>query len=297
MAFFCPIFPSKQNRIKAKGEKIDFRKIRYKKIFKKFLILEYEDSNYYSFDGGGRSLYSSRSMTALNFVAGDENLAESVDQQKSFDSTSSSRMLMINSNFDPTVDDELRVRRGDVVKALYRDRDWIYVVRGETEEGFVPAIFCQDASSSKRPEKSQLSIFKSAFTRRSTRAAAKNQEPVNHDSIDDEAKKSVIREKALMNVDRFLKSLDESPNYARIEKEKNRYGAIMEFRKRPHGKLRAEYKFEARNEDDVSVKEGEILLLLNNDDPDWFWVRREDGAEGFVPSNYVQKINGGKLFL
>ena len=32
---------------------------------------------------------------------------------------------------------------------------------------------------------------------------------------------------------------------------------------------------------------GERVAALNEEDPEWTWVRRSDGAEGFVPSAYL----------
>lgn len=47
------------------------------------------------------------------------------------------------------------------------------------------------------------------------------------------------------------------------------------------------YTFIARDENDVSVERGEFVTVLNREDPDWFWVIRSDGQEGFVPSGFV----------
>ena len=37
----------------------------------------------------------------------------------------------------------------------------------------------------------------------------------------------------------------------------------------------------------MSVERGEFVTVLNREDPDWFWVVRSDGQEGFVPSAFV----------
>ena len=47
------------------------------------------------------------------------------------------------------------------------------------------------------------------------------------------------------------------------------------------------YTFIARDENDVSVERGEFVTVLNREDPDWYWVVRSDGQEGFVPSAFV----------
>lgn len=43
----------------------------------------------------------------------------------------------------------------------------------------------------------------------------------------------------------------------------------------------------ARDENDVSVERGEFVTVLNREDPDWYWIIRSDGQEGFVPSGFV----------
>jgi hypothetical protein len=47
------------------------------------------------------------------------------------------------------------------------------------------------------------------------------------------------------------------------------------------------YTFIARDENDVSVERGEFVTVLNREDPDWYWIVRSDGQEGFVPSGFV----------
>ena len=55
----------------------------------------------------------------------------------------------------------------------------------------------------------------------------------------------------------------------------------------PAGRFIVLYTFIARDENDVSVERGEFVTVLNQEDPDWFWVVRSDGQEGFVPSGFV----------
>lgn len=47
------------------------------------------------------------------------------------------------------------------------------------------------------------------------------------------------------------------------------------------------YSFIARDENDVSVERGDFVTVLNREDPDWYWIVRSDGLEGFVPSGFV----------
>ncbi|XP_043282558.1 spectrin beta chain, non-erythrocytic 5 isoform X2 [Venturia canescens] len=40
----------------------------------------------------------------------------------------------------------------------------------------------------------------------------------------------------------------------------------------------------------MQMTKGEIMFLLNKTNPDWWNVRKVDGADGFVPANYVREI-------
>ena len=35
------------------------------------------------------------------------------------------------------------------------------------------------------------------------------------------------------------------------------------------------------------MERGEFVTVLNREDPDWYWIVRSDGQEGFVPSGFV----------
>lgn len=59
----------------------------------------------------------------------------------------------------------------------------------------------------------------------------------------------------------------------------------------PSGRFIVLYTFIARDENDVSVERGEFVTVLNRDDPDWYWIIRSDGQEGFVPSGFVYPVD------
>jgi hypothetical protein len=59
------------------------------------------------------------------------------------------------------------------------------------------------------------------------------------------------------------------------------------FFKDPSGRFIVLYTFIARDENDVSVERGEFVTVLNREDPDWYWIVRSDGQEGFIPSAFV----------
>lgn len=68
------------------------------------------------------------------------------------------------------------------------------------------------------------------------------------------------------------------------------------FVKKPQGHYVALYRFEVCVEDDVGVEPGDMLVVLNKDDPDWYWVRVPNGSEGFVPSNYIVPFETDSTF-
>lgn len=58
-----------------------------------------------------------------------------------------SKMVIIH-DFTPCVDDELQVKRGQIVNVLYRENDWVYVIAADTRmEGFVPHSYCAPYTS------------------------------------------------------------------------------------------------------------------------------------------------------
>lgn len=48
------------------------------------------------------------------------------------------------------------------------------------------------------------------------------------------------------------------------------------------------YDFQADGEDEMSVNEGETLLVLERDTDEWWKCRNGHGEEGVVPANYLE---------
>lgn len=48
------------------------------------------------------------------------------------------------------------------------------------------------------------------------------------------------------------------------------------------------YDFEADGEDELSVKEGEHLVVLERDGDEWWKCRNSEGTEGVVPASYLE---------
>jgi len=54
-------------------------------------------------------------------------------------------------------------------------------------------------------------------------------------------------------------------------------------------RVRAMYDYEAQDLDEISLKEGEVLELVKEDDSGW-WTGKNKGKEGYFPGSYVEKI-------
>lgn len=67
--------------------------------------------------------------------------------------------------------------------------------------------------------------------------------------------------------------------------EKIEHRMVTENKLLPH--VRASYAFEGQG---MSMAKNEILILLNKTNDDWWSIRKMDGAEGFVPANYIKEI-------
>ena len=51
------------------------------------------------------------------------------------------------------------------------------------------------------------------------------------------------------------------------------------------------YEYEARTNEDLSFRKGEILEILNDKQGDWWLARsKTTKAEGYIPSNYVARV-------
>ncbi|KIW17002.1 hypothetical protein PV08_04193 [Exophiala spinifera] len=57
-------------------------------------------------------------------------------------------------------------------------------------------------------------------------------------------------------------------------------------------RARAEYDYEAAEDNEVSLREGELVSDIQRIDPDWWLVKNEAGQTGLVPSNYLTLLEG-----
>mgnify|MGYP002804674251 CR=1 FL=1 len=58
--------------------------------------------------------------------------------------------MIVVQDFSPCVEDELEVKRGQVVKALYQENEWRFVIAEDGREGFIPYTFCIPVGASNK---------------------------------------------------------------------------------------------------------------------------------------------------
>jgi len=220
-----------------------------------------------------------------------------------------SKMVVIH-DFLPCVDDELEVKRGQVVNVLYTENDWVYVVSEENKEvreGFIPHSYCaalgsqqatlilnmkkkmpRDGSSlllGPGPGKQEPDL--TASTSAPNIAAGKvNQglEQSDTDSFQDSSLKLNVRSGGGGGGGGQSRS-------SSLLSESSSQPEVHPFFKDSFGKFIVLYSYYAQDENDLSVERGQLVTLLNKDDPEWLWVVRGDGHEGFVPAGFIYPLD------
>lgn len=198
--------------------------------------------------------------------------------------------VIVLQDFKPCVEDELSVSRGDIVTLLYKENDWIYVIAHDGQEGFIPFIYCSAPSG----------------------CIANNSTNINKSySLDDSDDRigsvspsklsyGQLNRSSSISLPSLTRAMDSSSNDGQDSSENlisnSSSPDIMTyatpFQKNDHGLYMVMFRFQASEEDDISVDKAEIVNLLNCDDPDWFWICRSDKREGFVPSKYLCPAEG-----
>ncbi|XP_067632432.1 SH3 domain-containing protein Dlish [Eurosta solidaginis] len=217
-----------------------------------------------------------------------------------------SKMVVLH-DFTPCVDDELEVKRGQIVNVLYRENDWVYVIGQDTrQEGFIPYSYCAPyntqladlAIKKKLPREQNINHVQEHSNQESMPLlSAENKMELIEDVITGNGVGSntggsggvgngggnggSVAVNANTNNAHMAASLKTSEVNQLIEPE------CTNFHKEPSGRYIVLYTFIARDENDLSVERGEFVTVLNREDPDWFWIVRSDGQEGFIPAAFV----------
>lgn len=187
--------------------------------------------------------------------------------------------MVVLYDFTPCVDDELEVKRGQLVNILYRENDWVYVIGQDSrQEGFIPFSYC------------------APFTQDGEMAAAVKKKLPRDQQLDTvEINSSSIQDQPPVHLPEMLQTPNLAPDHLSMLGLQASHSQaslscdpdFLPFAKDPSGRYIVLYTFIARDENDVSVERGEFVTVLNREDPDWFWIVRSDGQEGFIPSGFV----------
>jgi hypothetical protein len=178
-----------------------------------------------------------------------------------------SKMVVLH-NFVPCVDDELEVKRGQIVNILYRENDWVYVIGQDTrQEGFIPHSYCAPYNTAIADLAIKKKLPREVSLDHHSELAPDGM--ITAEILDENQPGLVGLQGSLKN---SQASLTSEPDF---------------FAKDPSGRFIVLYTFIARDENDVSVERGEFVTVLNREDPEWVWIVRSDGQEGFIPSGFV----------
>nr|CAG4636269.1 EOG090X083C [Eubosmina coregoni] len=225
-----------------------------------------------------------------------------------------SKMIVLH-DFTPCVDDELEVKRGNVVNVLYQENDWVYVIAEDQREGFIPHSYCAPYTphlgemtlTVKKKLPRDLGIPSESggsggingvggggvadTTMHNTTLNSSSNELINTcDGSDNESygtKPGANSPQSMMHQQQQQSGRHVQSSSTQSLNSQLSHPDIHPFFKDPSGRYIVLYTFIARDENDVSVERGEFVTVLNREDPDWYWVVRSDGQEGFVPSAFV----------
>ena len=164
-----------------------------------------------------------------------------------------SRMVVLQ-DFLACAEREINVQKGLEVYVLYEDNEWSYVITEDAREGYVP--------------KAYLSPWKNFHKRPLT-------PPSHYDMTLDLSDLDLYPSHQPKTVDLFA------------PKSSNQTYDARQFKKQPYGRYVVVFDFEAVDENDITVESREIVTVLNMEDPDWYWVKRGNGEEGFVPRSFI----------
>lgn len=237
-----------------------------------------------------------------------------------------SKMIVLH-DFTPCVDDELEVKRGNVVNVLYQENDWVYVIGEDQREGFIPHSYCAPYTphlgemTIKKKLPRDLNVSSDTLSNAGTLAGpngpgggpggGNNPETatqlnttlnstrsffppgqLNHGDGSDNESYGTKSHMPTNSPQSLNQQQQQSGRHVQSSSTQSLNSQISQpdihpFFKDPSGRYIVLYTFIARDENDVSVERGEFVTVLNREDPDWYWVVRSDGQEGFVPSAFV----------
>lgn len=224
------------------------------------------------------------------------------------------RMTAIR-DYSPGCNEELSVRKGQRVRVLYRNHDWVFAVTKHGSSGFIPFTYVrpsrkyngyQSEPEIARVDESYVSGYDTDATSfpfppqqplrqlpRTTRQPASSPQAY---TINTSCRRVGSGSPVQAHVDRVFDSgyMSAVEGYYQPQTRStpsSRYRptthkpSMDSFDKEFIEELVVIHDFEAKEEDEVLVRKGERVKVLNATDPNWLWVRLIGGMgeEGFIP--------------
>ena len=231
------------------------------------------------------------------------------------------RMTAIR-DYTPCCNEELPVRKGQRVKVLYKNNDWVYALTKSGDAGYIPYSYVRPsrkyAGYQSEPEAygNNTDVFQSGYDTDATVMSSHRQPQGHHQgqtsgmvqahsvhsgftphgSRTNPRRPHVSGYTSAIECNsdtyghsrhhprsaRSLHSLVDTPG-SRSPRPTECKPAFDSFKKEFLEELVVIHDFEAKEEDEVFAAKGEKVRVLNAEDPQWLWIETTPGDEGFVP--------------
>lgn len=226
-------------------------------------------------------------------------------------------------DYSPCCHEELAVRKGQRVKVLYKNNDWVYAVTKAGEAGYIPYSFvrpsrkyagyqsepeyCQDTDatyasgydtdmpvSSGRVLRTQVgdvpmySLHTTGFNGSSPESKRPHQHQHQNQRRFLSGYSSAVESSTPSAMYRggAMRPAKSVHNILDSSPKSNRRPVEpkpVNYQRSFLEELVVIHDFEAKEEDEVFAGKGERVKVLNADDPFWLWVETTPGDQGFVP--------------
>ncbi|KAL9961491.1 hypothetical protein ACROYT_G030438 [Oculina patagonica] len=215
---------------------------------------------------------------------------------------------------------DLHAEKGEIVLLLYRDNSKVYAVNNKGKRGFIPFNYCtvlrkndfvtncsraENTQTAKWPANVYFHEFQKASSHHlrtatkgfdgnvctsSVQRSRSEEALYSHKYHKSRTRKMSSSLEDLSDDNRTTSMVSDLIHWDRKAPEtfrRRQKVQVSHFRKFGNEAVMVLFDFHAADENDVDVQRGEVVTVLNRDDQEWWWVMRDDGREGFIPSSYV----------
>lgn len=221
---------------------------------------------------------------------------------------------------------DLQVEKGEIVLLLYRENSKVYAVNNQGKRGFIPFNYCtvlrkndfvasfpptEITTSVQWPAKVHSHDFQKASSHQSRASGISTRvvhftggnvstPPVQRSLSEESLFRNYSQKSRTPKISSSLEDLSDDNRTTSMVSDlihwdrkapetfrRRQKVQVTHFRKFENEAVMVLFNFHAADENDVDVQRGEVVTVLNRDDEDWWWVMRDDGVEGFIPSSYV----------